>query len=193
MKTFCFCVSIFLTAASLSTLAADKNGLFMVKGGGSVSCAQFLEAQGKNNNELISLAGWLDGYLTHINQTQTHTFDMVPWQDTNLLLAAIGSWCKKNPQKTFHQAVFQMVTTLNPGRLLEKSEFAEAQSNGQQVVLYREIIQRVQKQLKTRGHYAGEPNGNFDEATLMALKDFQKSKNLPETGLPDQVTLANLL
>lgn len=165
----------------------------MVKGGGSVSCAQFLEAQGKNNSEYISLAGWLEGYLTHINQTQANTFDMAPWQDTHLLLAAIGSWCKKNPQNTFHQAVFQMATTLNPARLLEKSEFTQARSDGQQVVLYREIIRRVQKQLKIRGHYAGEPNGNFDDATLAALKAFQKSKNLPETGLPDQVTLANLL
>lgn len=188
-----FLVIIGFVFIAVDAMAADSKGLFMVKGGGSASCTQFLNAQAKGNNEYISLAGWLDGYLTHLNQSQDNTFDMAPWQDTHLLLAAIGSWCKKNPDKTFHQAAFQITASLHPTRLPEKSELITAQHKGQSVVLYREILIRVQKKLSARGFLDAEATGNFDQATIKALEGFQKDKNIPVTGLPDQVTLANLL
>ena len=40
---------------------------------------------------------------------------------------------------------------------------------------------------------AGRPPGSDDAALVAALTAFQAEKGLPETGLPDQATLARLL
>jgi peptidoglycan hydrolase-like protein with peptidoglycan-binding domain len=41
--------------------------------------------------------------------------------------------------------------------------------------------------------FAPEPNGRYDADTTAALRAFQRDQQLPETGLPDQITLAKLL
>jgi hypothetical protein len=73
-----------LLALSLATAtaagAADSEGRFMVKGAGTATCAQFLAAKEARNSEWVSVAGSLDGYLTHVNQRESTTFDVAPWR-----------------------------------------------------------------------------------------------------------------
>jgi hypothetical protein len=190
----------FLTLLMLAMLvaipvarAADSSSNFMVKGGGRADCATFLAAQQSRNNEFISLAGWLDGYLTGLNQSEPDTFDLAPWQTTELLLAAVSAQCRKDAQQTVHEAVFRLVQTLRGGRLKARSEFVTATVGEQSVVLYQEVVTRIQQRLKLRGLLDREPNGEYDTATAEAIKTFQAERKLPVTGLPDQVTLANLL
>jgi hypothetical protein len=173
--------------------AADSEGRFMVKGAGTATCGQFLAAQEARGREFVSFAGWLDGYLTHINQREPATFDIAPWQGTELVLAAVSGQCRKDPKVTFHQAAYQVAQGLGPGRLLARSEVVTARVGDQSVVLYREIVVRIQQRLRLRGLLATDPTGDYDEATVRAVRAFQASRKLAETGLPDQVTLANLL
>lgn len=180
-------------AFSSGTLAADSEGRFMVKGAGTAPCSQFLAAQQARNSEFVSFAGWVDGYLTHANQRESTTFDIAPWQGTELLLAAISGKCRKDPALSFHQAVYQVVEGMAPGRLQVKSEVVTARSGEQSVVLYREVVLRLQQRLRLRGFLDRDPTGDFDSATAEAVRAFQASRNLPPSGLPDQVTLANLL
>jgi len=189
------CLLTALLAACLlaPALAADREGHFMVKGGGRASCQTFLEAQQTRNQEFVSLAGWLDGYLTGLNQSEADTYDLAPWQGTELLLAAISGQCRRDPSQTFHAAAFRVVESLRAARLIERSELVSATVGGQSVVLYREVVRRIQQRLKLRGLYAAEPAGDYDSATIEAMKAFQAEKGLPVTGLPDQVSLANLL
>ena len=142
---------------------------------------------------LVSIAGWLDGYLTAQNETREKTFDLVPWQNTELLLSALGSWCRTRPQDTLHTAAFRLVESLASMRLTERSPQLAVGSGAAAIHLYAAVIERIQQRLKMRGMYAGEPGGEFDAATADALRRFQREKKLPETGLPDQLTLANLL
>jgi pimeloyl-ACP methyl ester carboxylesterase len=185
--------AMLLVLASAATTAADPEGRFMVKGAGTASCAQFLAAQKVRGPEFISFAGWLDGYLTFLNQSEAGTFDVAPWQGTELLLAAVAGDCRRDPKATFHAAAYRVARGLRPGRLPAKSAPVAALVGEQSVVLYEEVIVRIQQRLKQRGLYDGEASGKYDTATAAALRAFQREKQLPETGLPDQVTLAALL
>jgi peptidoglycan hydrolase-like protein with peptidoglycan-binding domain len=65
--------------------------------------------------------------------------------------------------------------------------------NEKQLSVRQETIKIVQQELQERGLYASAVDGTFGPKTAEAIIAFQKSKGLPETGLPDGVTLANLL
>lgn len=53
-------------------------------------------------------------------------------------------------------------------------------------------IRSAQKALKARGHDPGGITGRLDAQTQDALRDFQKSQNLPATGVLDDKTAAKL-
>jgi len=179
---------------SLGVMAADSDGRFMVKGGGRASCKDFLAAREKaSGSEYVSLAGWVDGYLTHLNQREPDTFDIAPWQGTELVLSAISVRCQRDPASSFHAATFAVAEGLRSDRLRQRSEIVTATAGGKSVVLYAEVVTRIQQRLKLRGLLDSEPSGKYDEATVAAVRAFQAEKKVPVTGLPDQVTLANLL
>ncbi len=183
-------------ALSFSPLAAaaDADGNFVIKGAGTASCATLLEAKAAADERYASIAGWLDGYLTAQNELRERTFDLAPWQQTELLLAALAGWCKSRPQDTLHTAAFRLIGTLEPGRLTERSERLEVGERDEAaVVVYETVWRRVQQRLKLRGLYDGEITDSADEASRAALRRFQLERGLPATGLPDQVTLAQLL
>lgn len=49
-------------------------------------------------------------------------------------------------------------------------------------------VSGIQGRLRNLGFYNGDVSGNLDDATQRALSGFQKSKNLNQTGQPDQAT-----
>jgi Putative peptidoglycan binding domain len=53
-------------------------------------------------------------------------------------------------------------------------------------------IRSAQKALKARGHDPGGITGRLDAQTQDALRDFQKSQNLPATGVLDDKTASKL-
>jgi len=182
-----------LLACATATSAADGEGRFMVKGGGRTSCAAFIAAHEARGKELVSLAGWVDGYLTHVNEATPETFDSVPWQSTELLLGALARWCREHPAERFHTAVFQLTRSLYPQRVQQRSPLVEVRVGDQAMVLYRATIEAIQGRLKLRGLLSAPPTGTYDAATIEAVRAFQRDKKLPMTGLPDQVTLGHLL
>jgi hypothetical protein len=191
--TWFLCAGLLLALAWQPASAADADGRFMVKGAGTATCERFLTARQKKDAEYVSLAGWLDGYLTFMNQSEDRTFDVAPWQGTELLLSAVAVECRRNPEASFHGAAYRVATSLRPGRLQAKSPPVTATVDGKSMVLYAEVVTRIQQRLKLRGLFAPEPGGSYDAATAAALRAFQRDQQLPETGLPDQLTLAKLL
>ena len=186
-----FVVSFICLTASAN--AADEQGRFMVKGGGRIGCKQFITALEVKGSEFISLAGWIEGFITYANQQEKDTFDLTPWQSTELLMSALANHCRQNPEKSFHQSAYQVLQSIKTGRLTSKSEPVSATVADQSVVLYADIVRRLQQRLKLRGLLAGDPSGIYDSETIDAVREFQRAKKLPETGLPDQITLAHLL
>jgi hypothetical protein len=68
--------------------AADADGNFVIKGAGTATCATLQKAKAARDERYASIAGWLDGYLSAQNELRGATFDLAPWQQTELLLAA---------------------------------------------------------------------------------------------------------
>ncbi|HYC91261.1 MAG TPA: peptidoglycan-binding protein [Thermoanaerobaculia bacterium] len=50
----------------------------------------------------------------------------------------------------------------------------------------------VQTRLHNLGYYSGAITGRFDEATIEALRRFQRDAELPDTGAADEATVAKL-
>lgn len=53
-------------------------------------------------------------------------------------------------------------------------------------------INQVQKMLKAKGLYSGEPLGKWDDATRASIKLFQKDNGLKETGTLNRATLEKM-
>jgi len=186
----------FITLCVSSSLAwaADADGNFVIKGAGTVSCEVFTAARAARDERFTSIAGWLDGYLTGVNELREKTVDLAPWQHTELLLSALDSWCRKRPNDTVHTASFRLVESLLATRLAERSTLVAIENDDAVPVhLHAAVIERIQQRLTQRGLFAGAASGQFDDATREALRQFQRQRKLPVTGMPDQVTLANLL
>jgi peptidoglycan hydrolase-like protein with peptidoglycan-binding domain len=56
-----------------------------------------------------------------------------------------------------------------------------------------DLVRDVQRQLKAQGYYPGALDGNFGSQTATALRAYQRSYRLPETGRLDETTLQSLL
>jgi peptidoglycan endopeptidase LytE len=72
---------------------------------------------------------------------------------------------------------------------------AEARSATSRLVEVRDqdVVRDVQRQLKAQGFYPGAVDGNLGSQTATALRAYQRSYRLPETGRVDEATLRSLL
>lgn len=195
MKLRSLCLSILLSSVSLSALAADSGGAFAVKGAGLVKCDLFVKAvKEKNQNALAVYVGWVAGFVSASNRSESETFDLVPWQSLQTLSSALLRHCERNPEERFATAVMRMVTTLKTGRIKERTQLVGLEmEDGKRLIVYKEVIRRVQVALTDFGFYSGDVNGEFGDEMRSALKNFQGERKLPESGLPDQRTMFELM
>ena len=56
----------------------------------------------------------------------------------------------------------------------------------------RDRVTEIQTALARENAYQGDPTGNWDAATIDAMKHFQTAQNLPPTGKIDALTLQRL-
>lgn len=181
------------TLMSLEAHAADSGGQFSVEGIGGSTCENFVTAKSESSNAYYAFLGWLDGYMTGINQYAPETYDITPWQSQNLLAALFEKFCAKNPGAKFFAVANKMIVELRDDRLRESSAPVIAKVGERSIRVYREILRRVQVLLKEGGHYKGGIDGLFGPNTRRALESYQKQVGSTVTGLPDQATLFKLL
>ncbi len=168
---------------------ADVDSKFAVKGAGISTCKRYLDAYEEKKELYYTYGGWLDGYITGANQHLGDTYDIAPWQSTGLLLTMMASNCKKHQDMSFYQVAQLMVQELVKTRIKSAGRYGVIQG-GSPVPLHEEIVRRIKSALKDRGFYDGNIHvATWDDEVKTAVKAFQKSKDLPETGLPDQSTL----
>jgi N-acetylmuramoyl-L-alanine amidase len=55
------------------------------------------------------------------------------------------------------------------------------------------VVGELQTTLRLLGYYSGEATGTYDEATVIAVYQFQRAAQIPETGVMDSVTWNALL
>ncbi len=173
--------------------AADADGHYTVKGAGATNCARFSAVVQQRGSELISFAGWLEGYLSAVNRYEPGVYDISGWRATEVMLAALSRYCAANPAKGFYETAAKLAEQMRAGAIGSQSGMVTVENGGSSVTVYRETIRRTQEQLALRGLYNGPADGEWNEALALALTGFQKQKSVPAIGLPDQHTLVHLL
>jgi len=173
--------------------AATDEGKFAIKGAGAGTCEEYTAERAKQSQTYALYGGWLTGYLTAYNLFQEETFDIAPWQSTDLLAALLANYCQRNPGDQFIVAVNALVHSLSSTRLRTMSQIVEVRSDTSAVQIYQMILRRTQEVLAELGYYAGTKDGVYGADLRAALVAYQKEKNIPVTGLPDQQTLYELL
>jgi hypothetical protein len=183
---------VLLAVAASPAFAADNDGHYAVKGAGNTTCQDFLAARAEGGQRYFLYGGWIEGFLSAANLYEENTFDIVPWQNTDVLATALAAHCRGRDDTPFHLAVARVMQSEFPDRLKERSALVGMESGDKAVAVYAQVLRRLQERLRTLGHYDAAPTGADDAATREALRSFQQAQDLEATGLPDQVTLIYL-
>ena len=174
--------------------AADADGNFAIKGGGLQTCEKFAAAFDEGTRDLALYGGWIDGYLTALNQTVDGVFDHAPWQTTQTMLGLTKLACDQaGPDASVMMAFHRVRQVLTSLALTAGSPVEGVRRGDVSVVLYREIALRIEQSLSERGYTVGPVDGTLDTTALDALLAFQRDEALDQTGMPDQPTLVRLL
>ena len=172
--------------------SADSDGAYAIEGAGIASCTHFLESAKKQDNSYFIFGGWIEGYFSASNQHTSNTFDLSPWQSTPLLLKITESICTQKPDLKFHQVISSIAMDMTNQRLDHGGKFIPISEGSTNYVFQEEVIVRMKQVLKDKGLYDGNIDGEYDDPTKKAIKQFQKVAGQPETGLPEQGTLYEL-
>ncbi len=176
--------------AGASAHAADDSGNFAIKGGGQQSCSALATAYDTKSSDLALYAGWVDGYLTGINQYTAQTYDMAAWQTSETLLAMTYAVCKQLPSdKRVIDGFVEVVRAIQSGRIAKMDTLIALVHEGKGTATYASVIIKMKDRLKSLGFDPGSTDDSFDAQTASALSAFQKDKGLDPSGLPDQQTL----
>jgi len=170
--------------------ASDKNGDYAIKGIGGVKCSTFTEAKDKKDNVYLQFGGWIEGFVSASNKNLTNTYDIAPWQTTETLATIIYTSCKKRPDIAFAQVLNQLEKQLLVDALKIKSSLIQLNYNKFSLHIPEMIYVKSIKKLTVLKFIGSNPTKLEMNKAFLA---YQKSKNLPLTGLPDQYTLWNLL
>ncbi|MEM9421114.1 MAG: peptidoglycan-binding protein [Pseudomonadota bacterium] len=199
MRSFFRTTALFLLFGTGSAFAqqSSDNGIpagparAALDGAGLYTCSQFIDAAAREDGSIRLYAGWVDGFLSGVNASRPDTFDITPWQSTELVLSMVRQFCSKNPELTYGDAVSGLFVALYEDRLVVEDEIVRVESGKQGVFVYRTVISSLHAALIQAGYDA--PSGEtFREQSRAALRKFQRDEGLAESGLPDQVTLFRL-
>ena len=174
--------------------AADEQGSFAIKGAGAETCRDFIAARERSPAAQAVFLGWMEGYLTSVNELTPGSYDVSYWRERGLLAALLEVNCRADPKQRFGMVVRAMAQQLKQNPLAENSELIEARIGERGVPIYRATLQLVEETLAARGIDPGEVDGRWDDAARRGILEFQRGQpELLPTGLPDQATLAKLL
>ncbi len=160
----------------------------MVEGPGRMACADF-SGLDPASDEARGVAAWLTGYMTGHQRLMSDIFDLTPWQTVPVLLSLLRQYCEANGEAKVEEGAQQLVAYLRPDALTGPAKVVAVGSGKNVVLLYAPVVAEVRRKLAETGH----PAGPSMEDLAAALRSYQAEKNLPQTGLPDQSTLATLL
>lgn len=191
MKTNYISLILFLILTPSIGYSSDKNNTYAIEGAGIASCSKFIETANTKDKHYYIYGGWVEGYLTATNQYQEETFDLTPWQSTQLILKIIESICLNNPKAKFHQVLNNLVPELSKQRIDIGGKFIDI--NGKRKYIFQEeVILRMKKALTQKQLFSGDYSTEYNDELINAVIKFQKKINQKATGLPDQTTLFEL-
>lgn len=188
------CMAAIITLfISQGAVAADDNGQFGIRGAGLISCAMYEQERKAQDQVYLLTAAWVDGYITGTNQHAADTYDIMPFETTELIAAVLGEHCKENPDSSVFAVLSSLLKTVYDDRLIVRSDKTDVVIGQRTASMYVEVLKKVQNKLASKGFYSGKINGHYDPPTIDAMKAYQQSIDFNPTGFPDQLTLWKLL
>lgn len=181
-------LSLMVSLSAALAPAATSEGEFAIKGIGLMTCGQFLERR-EQPDVVYALAGWIDGFVTALNKLAEGTFDSTPWQSADLMVRVLTTHCENNAEDRVAGVVASIVDQFAQDKMRQASPLVPVVGKQQGLLVYANVLARVQTVLAEQGLYGGEAGDGFNQATRDALGAFQKDNGLPVTGLPDTATL----
>lgn len=180
--------AIVLTLAPVAAVAQAA----AVESLGVRRCADLIKAQADDETLYAAYGVWIGGYLTAANAYEADTFDLTPWQPVELATAQIAIACKQQEQATIAAVTASYVQYLKDGRLTENSPLIRLRANDRAMFIYRAVLDDIRERLVASGATITDPEGKFGNSFGQAMLAYQRSNDLPETGLPDARTLTRL-
>ncbi|MCZ6640249.1 MAG: peptidoglycan-binding domain-containing protein [Gammaproteobacteria bacterium] len=187
-----FCLFVLFTLGPLAS-ASDQNGLFAIRGAGLLTCHTYVQEREAASDAYVMIGGWLDGYVTAVNELSEQTFDVAPYLSTELLTVLINRHCQENSTDILFAVTNTLLAKLYDERLKSSSAYVDVRVGVDQMRLYTDTIARIQTSLAAKGLLDVEATGQWNLATENALARYQESIGMNGTGFPDQATLWNLL
>ena len=186
MKNVLWGLSLALVANA--AVAADVDGNFAIDGIGGKTCADFSAVLAEDNTQLINAyISWMSGFVSSYNMSAAETYDVTPWQTTELQLLKLGAFCEKNPEAPYYVAVNGLVKHLDAGKLAKAEDLVSIKHGETTVLIYTGILERVRATLMNEGKTV--PETGFDGTFAEALQAYQTEHELEATGIPDLATL----
>jgi len=174
-------------------MSADTNGNYALRGVGSASCNTYTEALENDTTRAQAYIAWMAGYITARNRTGAETFDVLPLISGADVAGLMRVVCLQNSDTSFEGAVDAALNLFYPARVKEDSPLLQLEHDGRQISIRVATLAQVQAALSKKGLYSSSIDGAYGPSTRTAIQEFQKSRKLNETGLPDADTLVALL
>ena len=193
MRRSLFLGTVLLLGTAAAAEAADAQSRFQAYGLGRVPCKRFVEVCESKKEECKLTGTWMEGYFSAFNALSRDTFDILPWQQPELIAQFTFNVCKQNPDAPVLEVVNELIRKLLvPTRVQTAADRVKIGDGDQAVMLYRDTVRDIQQQLDKSGHLDGKADGAFGPGTKAAIEAFQKQAGLKPTGIPDQRTLIAL-
>jgi hypothetical protein len=172
--------------------AADQKGEYGVRGAGLVTCQIYNRQREARSRAYDVIGGWMDGYITAMNQYAGDTYDAAPFETTELYAALISKYCEKHPQTPVFAVLNSLVKYHWKDRIRASSPRVEVVVGKQKARLYVAVIRQIQQRLVQRGFYRGKITDSYSPAVQKAMGAFQGSIRFEPTGFPDEASLWQL-
>ena len=117
MKTALTALAILVLAAlpgATPAAAVDSKGLFMMKGVGSQTCADFLRFDDPSR---LVVETYLAGFVTAINIEREDTYDVIPSPQMGRAMEWLTAWCGENRDARVAVAVYELIEYYFPRRV----------------------------------------------------------------------------
>ena len=93
--------------------AADITDRFSIRGAGLLTCDIYVSERAERSEAYLMIGGWLDGYITGVNQYAPDTYDVTSFESTELLSIIIDNHCQQNPEDRLFSVVNSILAELH--------------------------------------------------------------------------------
>lgn len=102
---------VVLVAAAAPAEAADANRQYSVRGRGTHSCSDYIQASQEDEKASAQYADWLTGFFTAYNMLQPDTYDIAPLAKYKQsgLVSFLDLYCGQHPDKKVIDAAVAFV------------------------------------------------------------------------------------